>query len=813
MNISFTIVFIVLAILLAVFDFVIARKAYYSDGETGQHLGIAAFFAGVVTVSYFLSTVVKPPKLMSLFSSIYFLSIDWMLTALVRFVYRFTKFHLQKSAKIILFSVISYAVFDTFVLLANIFSGCVVEYVSKPSPVGELISYSYVMKPLYIMHLIFTYSLVIIVLTILIIKLIRTPHQYRNQYSFIIMAIAVVVAVNAAFLFLDNKSLIAQLDFSIFGYSLGLILCYWGAFSYRHKNMMESLSMTIFQNIGQGIVLFDHMNELVMNNRKAEQLLPDIHFEEGMTGDEFAGACSINLAGNRDRYTMHSDDRESSRKPLRVDYSRLKDVRGRTIGNLYVLTDETEETDPITGFPRVQAFRRYAFENMSSFEHPIAAAVVDIAGLGQINRVFGREVGDQRIRILARSLQRRLPKDTLYVRGHEAHLVAVCRGMHENELKEILEEIQKEDSGNIIFGISETIETGAASRNVLETIETASRSLQIKKLLSSKSFHSQTLTSLVRALQESDSDTEAHVKRTQKMGVELGRRIGLSDAQMADLQLLCLLHDIGKIGIPLEILNKPGKLTEQEWMVLRTHPEKGYQIAMSSEELKNIAPMILYHHERWDGRGYPEKLSGANIPILSRIISIVDSYDAMVNNRSYRTALTPEQAQEEIRRCAGSQFDPHLAEEFLRMLEDNPEIALGEKTGGSEVRVYIPGKVSPDVIGNTFAIPYSRYVLDLDDTIIEVDERFTDITGYSRDEVLGRMTQFDLIPTQDRGYYMLQVNNAFSHGNIAYLKHEIQRKDQTKIWVVCYGKRYYDSAEKAFRSEILIFRTTGGEAE
>ena len=172
-----------------------------------------------------------------------------------------------------------------------------------------------------------------------------------------------------------------------------------------------------------------------------------------------------------------------------------------------------------------------------------------------------------------------------------------------------------------------------------------------------------------------------------------------------------------------------------------------------------------------------------------------------------------ENAQEEIRRCSGSQFDPQLAEEFLRMLEDNPEIALGEKTGGSEVRVYIPGKVSPDVIGNTFAIPYSRYVLDLDDTIIEVDERFTDITGYSRDEVLGRMTQFDLIPTQDRGYYMLQVNNAFSHGNIAYLKHEIQRKDQTKIWVVCYGKRYYDSAEKAFRSEILIFRTTGGEAE
>ena len=194
----------------------------------------------------------------------------------------------------------------------------------------------------------------------------------------------------------------------------------------------------------------------------------------------------------------------------------------------------------------------------------------------------------------------------------------------------------------------------------------------MKKLLSSKSVHSQTLTSLVRALQESDSDTEAHVRRTQKMGVELGRRVGLSDEQIADLRLLCLLHDIGKIGIPLEILNKPGKLTEEEFAVLRTHVEKGYQIAMSSDELKSIARMILCHHERWDGKGYPEGLSGNSIPVLSRVIAIVDAYDAMVNNRSYRKGLDPETAQEEMRRGAGVQFDPYLTGEFLSMLEENP---------------------------------------------------------------------------------------------------------------------------------------------
>ena len=344
-------------------------------------------------------------------------------------------------------------------------------------------------------------------------------------------------------------------------------------------------------------------------------------------------------------------------------------------------------------------------------------------------------------------------------------------------------------------------------RTLTEALQTAYRSIQIKKLMCAGSLRSQALASLVRALKEADADTEDHVRRTRKMGAMLGRRIGLTDAQLTQLELLCLLHDIGKIGIPLEILNKPGKLAEQEWEVLRTHPEKGYQIAMSADELSTIADMILYHHERWDGRGYPKGLAGEDIPVLSRIISIVDAYDAMVNDRSYRKALTPEAAQQEIRRNAGTQFDPALAGEFLTLLAENPEIARGEKVGPeAEGHGRFAPLMAAEGTGVTVPIAYSRYMLDLNETIIEADRRFEEITGYAVEDAVGKMTQFDLIPPEDRAHYMLQVSRQFTQGDMAYLRHEILRKDGVKVKVACYGRRYYDSAVKAFRNEIIIFQ-------
>ena len=798
--------YIVVAVMLAAIDFFYGHKAFQKDEPFGRYLGISAFAAAVVTLSYMVSIQTRTQLIVSVSSSIYFSGIDWMLVSLVHFVYSFTENHTIRRSALFRKIAVIYAAFDTVVMAVNIFTGIAIRYVEEDG--REVAFFSYDMKPLYIMHLVFSYILVAMVVFILVDKTIRTPHHYRMPFVLNILAIAFIVLINAIFLFVEGDGPMATIDHSVVGYSLALYLMYWAAFEYRRNDMLKSLSMTVFQNIDQGLLLFDYTDRLIMHNKKTEHMLGDGRFRYGMHMDEFLGMIAVPASAfENDQLAFQLDIQTVAGLPLRCDFSRLRERQGAVIGNLFVLTESSNSIDYMTGFTQWEQFQRCCAENPYDFDHPSTAVTFDIVGLGEVNRTFGHEVGDQRIRSLARSMREHMAPDTYFVRGYEAHLIAVCRGCSEDDIMDSVEQIIKEFRGSVLYGMSSTADSsisGNENRNIIKAVETASRSLQVKKLLSSKSAHSQTLTSLVRALQESDSDTEAHVKRTQKMGAALGERIGLTDAQQADLSLLCLLHDIGKIGVPLEILNKPGRLTDEEWAVLRTHAEKGYQIAMSSNELSAIANMILCHHEQWDGKGYPNHISGEDIPILSRVISVVDAYDAMVNNRSYRKGRSPQEAQDEIRRCSGTQFDPNIAAEFIRMLEENPDIAGGEIVGGEEVRVFSQKTQDVPESGNTRNVLYSRYLLDIDEYIVETDNNFTQITGYSAQDAIGRMKQFDLIPPEDLAYYIIQVNNQFSRKSIAFLEHELVRKDGSRIEVMCCGKRYYDSALKVYRSEIII---------
>ena len=804
-----------IAILLSALDLFIAFRAFRKKEKIGRYLGYSALFSGAITLSYLIGIRASGYRVMSFFTSVYFAGIDCMLVSLMHFVVFYTEMQSSRQVMLARNGIRIWAAFDVLVMLFNFVEEIAVEYVPQE---GMIVAYGYSMKPLYILHLVFTYVTVVMIVALLFYKRAKTPRRYSGQYGLIIQAIAVVVAVNAAFLFMDKDLAITQLDYSVFGYSLGLLIMYWGAFVFRSNSMSRALSLAAVQDIDQGMALFDYTGKLTMGNRMAEQLFPDVEFTAGMSMEDFLSACEIpELDQTADRYGVPCKRNGLSGRPLRCDYNRLKDAHGNVIGYVFTFVDNTSDTDLLTGFQRWAEFRQNAIQDPDQFPAPASAVVFDIAGLGEINRTYSVEAGDEHIRALAGLIRKSMPADASLIRGYEAHLVAVCPQCTEQELSERVEEVIAGSDDTVFYGISSTIpgieETGKRL-SINEVIETASRSLHAKKLLSSQSTHSQTIASLVRALQECDPDTEEHVQRTQKMGAMLGSRIGLNDVQQVELSLLCLLHDIGKIGVPLEILNKPGRLTEEEFSVLRTHTEKGYQIALSSGELKPIAEMILYHHERWDGEGYPKKLSGTEIPLLSRIISIVDSYDAMVNDRSYRKAISPALAQEEIRQCSGTQFDPVLAEEFLRMLQEDPALAKGEKTSETEqIQIFLPDIAPEEASGNTIIVPYSRYLLDFDNVIIEVDERFEEITGYSAEDVIGKLTQLDLIPPEDRGYYLMQVISALSKSSIAYLKHELLRKDGTKCWVVCCGKQYYDSAEKAVRNEILIFHTTGGPDE
>lgn len=181
--------------------------------------------------------------------------------------------------------------------------------------------------------------------------------------------------------------------------------------------------------------------------------------------------------------------------------------------------------------------------------------------------------------------------------------------------------------------------------------------------------HLETIIGLAEALETRDAYTRGHGDRMMQYAMALSEALELIPEQEDRLRYATILHDIGKIGIPDSILNKPSKLTDEEWLIMRSHSVKGANIISKIQFLERISLTILHHHEHWDGNGYPDGLAGNAIPIESRIVAVLDAYDAMTSDRVYQPAPGRDYAISELRRCSGTQFDPKVVEEFLKIIK------------------------------------------------------------------------------------------------------------------------------------------------
>jgi putative nucleotidyltransferase with HDIG domain len=190
-------------------------------------------------------------------------------------------------------------------------------------------------------------------------------------------------------------------------------------------------------------------------------------------------------------------------------------------------------------------------------------------------------------------------------------------------------------------------------------------------LLNLRESYDATLDAMVSAIESRDCETKHHCRRVQYYAVLLARRLGLDPDALMDISYGALLHDVGKIGVPDAILLKPGKLTDEEWRVMRNHTLIGHKMISRIRFLRGAADIVLYHHERWDGKGYPYGIAREDIPLSARIFSVVDSFDAITSKRVYKDAIPLADAKVEIARCAGDQFDPEVVAEFLRIPDED----------------------------------------------------------------------------------------------------------------------------------------------
>ncbi len=304
---------------------------------------------------------------------------------------------------------------------------------------------------------------------------------------------------------------------------------------------------------------------------------------------------------------------------------------------------------------------------------PLTLMMADVNGLKLINDSFGHAVGDRLLIEVARLIKAGCREDDILSRIGGDEFVVIFPQTGSKEVEGIVNRIQALAMLESVESIDISVSFGWASitteeDDLREVLKKAENYLYKKKLFESPSMRSKTIHTIIHTLYEKNRREEAHSHRVSAICADMGKALGLSETKIKELKNLGLLHDIGKIAIDEHMLNKPGKLTKEEWQEMTKHPEIGYRILSTVNEMAEMAESVLAHHERWDGGGYPRGLKGEEIPLHARIISLADAFDAMISDRSYRLAMSQEAAVEELRRNAGTQFDPRIVAAFISML-------------------------------------------------------------------------------------------------------------------------------------------------
>lgn len=384
-----------------------------------------------------------------------------------------------------------------------------------------------------------------------------------------------------------------------------------------------------------------------------------------------------------EEWITYPDGRKVYLETLKTPYY---DSDGRILGLIGVSRDITDrkkneaeilylgQHDALTGLHN----RSYYEKERQRLDHPdylpLSLIIGDINGLKLINDAFGHSEGDKLLISIAKIMADCIQEQDVLVRtGGDEFVIMLPQtaypeaGVMVENIKKACEEGYKLDNELIITSISLGFATKTTTHESFEKIfKLAEESMYRKKLLEYKSFHSAIMDSIKTTLYEKSNETEAHAERMAELAKQLGRALGLDQEELVALELAATLHDIGKISIDSKLLKKNSPLTDADWREMKKHPEVGYRIAQTIPELRKISEYILCHHERWDGKGYPQGLKGEEIPVLARILAIVDAYDAMTENRSYRRAMTENEAIDELQNHAGRQFDPALVAVFIK---------------------------------------------------------------------------------------------------------------------------------------------------
>ncbi|MBU0997271.1 MAG: PAS domain S-box protein [Firmicutes bacterium] len=396
-----------------------------------------------------------------------------------------------------------------------------------------------------------------------------------------------------------------------------------------------------------------------------------------------------------DQGSLHvrTDERRKDGSQIWVegDYICMIDSSGRIIGHFGNQMDVTEsvfrendiqflaEHDYLTDLNN----RSFFFRSLESFieeqKFPIGIMMFDVNGLKICNDAYGHDIGDLLLIKVSTMLNSIKTPESVIARIGGDEFGALFPNTTFDEMVQLSKHIKEDKDSLVVEGIHFTLSTGFEllkdeHHSLSDVMKTAENYMYRNKLYEGMSVRNHAIKAILSTLTDKFKIEKEHSENVSSICAKIGKALKLRQEAIYELELAGMFHDIGKISIPDDVLTKPDKLTFDEYQIMQTHTEIGYQILRAADEYSHLAEYALYHHERFDGMGYPRKLVGKKIPLFARIIAVADSYEAMTTDRPYRKALSVDYAIEEIKKCSGTQFDPDVAKAFVvKVMKQNWE--------------------------------------------------------------------------------------------------------------------------------------------